>query len=140
MFFDGNAPYQYIKDGKLTEFAVEYLERFAEATGLQYEAVVANSYEEGLMMVSQGEIDLVACIATNSTFSSFKDMCFTTPFFNSFSVTACANPNPHEHPTDLEFQINPQLALNEIQKTKKTYSWIIILFLTIFVNKMCMTI
>ena len=119
LFFDGNAPYQYIKNGKLTGFAVEYLERFAEATGLQYEAVVADSYAEGLKMVSQGKIDLVACIATNSTLSTFKDMRFTVPFFNSFSVTACANPDPHEHPTDVEFQINTQSALNEIQKTKK---------------------
>ena len=34
VFIDGDAPYQYIKDSKLTGFVVEYLKQFADITGL----------------------------------------------------------------------------------------------------------
>ena len=115
LFIDGDTPYQYIRDGKLTGYAAEYLERFAEMTGLQYEAVIAHTYREALPMVERGEVDLVACIPTNSTLSSLDHVRFTAPYFNSFSVSVCSNPNPHKHPADLEFRINTELALSDVQ-------------------------
>lgn len=118
LFFDGNAPYQYVKDGELKGFAVEYLQRFAEITGLKYEPVIAKSYEEIIPLVENGEVDLVACIPTNSSLSSQENIRFTLPFFNSFSVTACDNHNPHQHPSNLEFRINTEQALYDIQHTK----------------------
>ena len=114
LFFSGDAPYQYIKDGQLTGLTVEYLDQFAQITGLQYEPVVVNSYEEALPLVEAGEVDLVACVASNSTMASLDNVRFTVPYFNSFSVTACDDPAPHEHSNDLPFQINTQAALHDI--------------------------
>ena len=115
LFFSGDAPYQYVRKGTLTGFAVEYLNRFAAATGLQYEPVVVDTYEEALALVEEGQVDLVACVASNSSLASLEHVRFTVPFFNSFSVTACANSVPHEHGADLPFQINTEQALREIQ-------------------------
>lgn len=116
LFFDGDAPYQYVKDGQLTGFAVEYFQKFAELSGLQYEPVIANTYKEAFEMVERGEVDLVACVATNSSLASLNNVAFTVPYLNSFSVTACTNPISHKHKGDLEFRINTKLALEDIQR------------------------
>lgn len=117
LFIDGDAPYQYVKDGKLTGYAAEYVEQFAEVTGLQYEAVIVDTYKEAFPLVEQGEVDLVAFVPTNSSLSVLDNVSFSIPFFNSFSVTACTNPNPHKHESDLEFRINTELALLEVQNS-----------------------
>lgn len=121
LFFTGDAPYQYMKDGELTGFAVEYLKRFADITGLQYEPVIAHSREEVLQLVQQDKVDLIGCVATNSVLAPLGGIRFTVPFFNSFSVTACTNPAPHEHTTDLDFRIDTEAALNDIQ-TNEDYA------------------
>ena len=96
---------------------MEYMEKFAAITGLHYETVVADSSEEAIEMISRGEVDLVACLSTNSAVSDLDDMRFTIPFFNSFSVTACSNPRSHEHSDGIPFQTNTELTLNQIRRT-----------------------
>lgn len=115
VFIDGDAPFQYMEDGKLTGFVVEYLKRFADITGLQYETVIANSYEDALEMLENGQADMLGCIVTNSMHTSPGNVRFTAPFFNSFSVTACTNPNPHEHSSGLDFRLDTESALNDLQ-------------------------
>lgn len=115
VFIDGDAPFQYMEDGKLTGFVVEYLKRFADITGLQYETVIANSYEDALEMLENGQADMLGCIVTNSMHTSPGNVRFTAPFFNSFSVTACTNPNPHEHTSGLEFRLDTESALSDLQ-------------------------
>lgn len=115
LFFVGDAPYQYIKDGELTGFAVEYFDKFAELTGLQYEPVIASSYDEVLELVQNGQADLIACIATTSPLAALGNVRFTTPYFNSFSVSACTNQRPHEHAMNLEFRIDTAAALEDIK-------------------------
>lgn len=119
LFFSGDAPYQYLRDGRLMGFAVEYWENFANRTGLQYEAVVVDTYQEAVDLVESGQVDLVACITTNSTLSSLDNMRFSLPYFNSFSVSACTDPEPHEPPSDLIFRINTETALGEIQRGER---------------------
>lgn len=115
LFFEGNAPYQYIKDGELKGFAVEYIKKFSELTGLQYEPIIVQTYEEAVTLVKNKQVDMIACIATNSILSSLENMRFTLPFLNSFSVTACTNKEPHEHSNNLKFWVNTELGLNKIQ-------------------------
>lgn len=93
LFFNGNAPYQYVKDGQLMGFTVEYWENFANQTGLKYEPVIADTYEEAFDLLENGQVDVVAGVATNSTISSLEDIHFSLPYFNSFSVSACATLN-----------------------------------------------
>lgn len=118
LFFAGDAPYQYLKNGELNGFAVEYWQEFARTTGLRYETVIANSYEEGFALLESGQVDLVACVPTNSSLASLDGVQFTRPYLDSFSVSACSNFQPHERRTDLSFRINAEAALDEIQKTE----------------------
>ena len=115
VFIDGDAPFQYMEDGKLTGFVVEYPKRFADITGLQYETIIANSYDEALDMLENGQADMLGCVVTNSMQTSPANVRFTAPFFNSFSVTACTNPAPHEHTSDLEFRLDTESALSDLQ-------------------------
>ena len=115
LFFDGDAPYQYVKDGELTGFAVEYFRRFAQDTGLQYETVIADSYQEALAILERGEVDLVACIPTNSTMNFLENVEFTMPYFNSFSVTACTNSDSNHCQGNLSFWLNTVSALDQLQ-------------------------
>lgn len=72
LFFEGNAPFQYIKDGQLTGFSVEYFNDFAESVGLQYEAVLEDDPEDAIQLIKDNQVDLVACIATDSALSYEK--------------------------------------------------------------------
>lgn len=114
LFFSGDAPYQYRKGEELTEFAVEYWDNFARSTGLQYETVIAETYDEALALVESGQVDLVACIPTNSNLSALEDVQFTMPYLSSFSVSACSNLEPHEQRSDLTFWLNTEAALKEM--------------------------
>ncbi len=118
LFFSGDAPYQYRKGGELKGFAVEYWDSFARSAGLQYNPVVADTYEEAVELVERGQVDLVACVPTNSTLSALNDVQFTLPYLNSFSVSACSNPEPHKQRSDLRFWINTEAALDQLQKTE----------------------
>lgn len=120
LFFDGNAPYQYInKEGKLTGFVVEYWKNFADATGLQYEPVIVSTYPEAVELIENGQIDIVACVPTNSTLSSLDAVRFSLPYFNSFSVSAYPDSKSHKPSSDLKFRTNTEIALNEIQHEDK---------------------
>ncbi len=114
LFFNGNAPYQYVKDGKLAGFAVEYWNDFAEKTGLEYEPVIADIYQEAFELLQSGQVDVVAGAATNSTMSSLEEIHFSLPYFNSFTISACANPEPHDPPKDLPFMTSTEEALRQI--------------------------
>lgn len=114
LFFSGDAPYQYRKGEELTGFAVEYWDNFARSTGLQYETVIAETYDEALALVESGQVDLVACIPTNSNLSALEDVQFTMPYLSSFSVSACSNLEPHEQRSDLTFWLNTEAALKEM--------------------------
>lgn len=118
LFFSGDAPYQYQKGEELRGFAVEYWDNFARSTGLQYETVIAETYEEALALMESGQVDLVACVPANSPLAALSNVQFTMPYLSSFSVSACANPEPHEHRTDLPFRINTELTLEELRGTE----------------------
>lgn len=115
LFFRGDAPYQYERNGALTGFAKEYLDNFAQITGLEYEPILVDSYEQAQALIQQGQVDLVACVSTNSSLVVHEGMRFTVPYLNSFSVAACSNATPHKHDGDLEFQANTQDALDKIK-------------------------
>lgn len=66
-------------------------------------------------MLENGQADMLGCIVTNSMHTSPGNVRFTAPFFNSFSVTACTNPNPHEHSSGLDFRLDTESALNDLQ-------------------------
>lgn len=78
----------------MTGFAVEYLDRFAAATGLKYEPVVVDTYEEALALVEGGQVDLVACVASNSSLASLEHVRFTVPFSIASASQLAPIPSP----------------------------------------------
>ena len=62
-FCDGNAPLQYVKDGKVGGMAATFFEEFSAATGLQYEPVIVDSCAHGIELIEAGEVDIIACAA-----------------------------------------------------------------------------
>lgn len=119
LFFNGNAPYQYVKDGQLTGFAVEYWKKFADQTGLQYEPIITDTYQEAFELLKNGQVDLVAGAATNSTISALEDIHFSLPYFNSFSVGIYADSEPYDYEEDAIFRINTEETLHEMMRTEK---------------------
>lgn len=116
LFFRGNAPFQYVKDGEVKGFAVSYLDKFAELTGLQYEPVVVDTYEEGIALIENGEVDMIACMTTNSEMLSIDGVKLSFPYFSSNSVVACSSyVSEHNHQDIKEFCINTEGALNNLR-------------------------
>lgn len=116
LFFNGNAPFQYVKDGELKGFAVSYLDRFSKLTGFQYEPVIADTYDEGAKLIQSGEIDMIACAATNSELVSIDGIQLSLPYFSSSSVVACSDGFLSHHHDDVkEFRTNTEGALEDVR-------------------------
>ena len=86
LFFDGNAPLQYVRDGEVKGVARTFIDSLCEATGLQYEPVVAANYEEGLRLIESGEVDLVGLLHRASGFAEESGLKLSSPYMESHSV------------------------------------------------------
>lgn len=119
LFFSGDAPFQYVKDGQVKGFAVSYLNQFAEQTGFRYKPVVADTFAEGSAMIANGEVDIIACVATNSEILSINGLQLTFPYFNSNSVVVCSSyALDHDHNEIKEFRANTEATLNDLRSGK----------------------
>lgn len=86
LFLEGNAPFQYRKDGQLKGFSVEYFESLAESIGLQYETVIEDDPEEAAELIKNNQIDLIACVGTDSALSRENGIRLSLPYFQSYAV------------------------------------------------------
>lgn len=98
LFFTGNAPFQYMRDGQLTGFAVEYFENFAKSTGLKYEIIINDNLEEARQLVKNNQVDLIACMAPDSALFYENRIRLSLPYFHSFAVRT--HSKKHKHVTD----------------------------------------
>jgi diguanylate cyclase (GGDEF)-like protein len=124
LFFEGNAPFQYIKDGELTGFSVEYFNDFAESVGLQYEAVLEDDAEEASQLIKDNQVDLIACIATDSALSYEQGIRLSLPYFHSYASRTCSTGHDHTDGEVLEFDMNTEKMLKNLQSDQDTCSWI----------------
>lgn len=124
LFFEGNAPFQYIKDDKLTGFSVEYFNDFAEKTGLQYEAVIEDDLEQAKQLIKNNEVDLIACIATDSALSYEQGIRLSLPYFHSCASRTYSSGHDHTDGEVLDFDLNTEKALGNILAHQDTCSWI----------------
>lgn len=115
LFFKGNAPFQHTKKGEISGFAASYFENFSQLTGLSYEPVIADSYEEGLSLIQNGEVDIIACIPTNSELISSGNLRLSIPYFTSSNVVVCSqNTSEHNHDETLSVSLNAEDSLNTL--------------------------
>lgn len=119
LFFEGNAPFQYIKDGELTGFSVEYFNDFAKSVGLQYEAVLEDDMEDAIQLIKDKQIDLIAGIATDSALSGEEGIRLTLPYFHSYACRAYSADHDHVDDEMLGFDMNTENALKMILTNQK---------------------
>ena len=124
LFFEGNAPFQYIKDGELTGFSVEYFNDFAKSVGLQYEAVLEDDPQEALQLIQDNQVDLIACIATDSALSYEKGIRLTLPYFHSYAGRTYSAGHDHADGEVLQFDMNTEKALENILSNPNSCTWV----------------
>lgn len=82
LIMDGNIPLQY-NDGIPKGYAVNYLENIKAATGLEYELIFVDNYQEYVEMIESGDIDLVLGIPANSNIIDDYHMILSLPILTS---------------------------------------------------------
>lgn len=119
-FCDGNAPLQYARDGQAQGMAASYFEALAEATGLQYEPVIVQSCEDGIQRIQQGQVDLIACAASTSSYITVDGIQFTLPYYSGSSllVWGPSGDTPSDDEDIQRFYTNTQSMLNNLRSGK----------------------
>lgn len=122
-FCDGNAPLQYVRNGKVNGMAANYFAELAEATGLQYEPVVVQSCEEGIELIQKEQVDLIACAASTSSYITVDGIQFTLPYFNgnSLLVSGPYSEIPSDYETTQHFYTNTQFVFNQLKSGEMSY-------------------
>ena len=122
-FCDGNAPLQYVKNGEVGGMAAMFFENFADATGLQYEPVIVDSCAHGIELIEAGEVDIIACAASTSSYIAVDGIQFSLPYFSGSSllVSSPAATDPADYDTQ-RFYTNTQRVLNSLRKDEMGYA------------------
>lgn len=116
LLFDGNAPFQYVKDGKPTGCALNYIDKFSKQTGMQYELITVSTYEEAEKLIKNGEVDLIACIPINYKFATIDGIQFSLPYLFSNSILVYSDELTDIKQKDTyEFHTNAEKALEEVK-------------------------
>lgn len=124
LFFTGNAPFQYIQDGELKGFSVEYFKNFAESVGLQFEAIIESDLDKATELVKNRQVDLIACVATDSALSYESGIRLSSPYFRSYAVrTYSAQHNDAEEQV-LSFDMNAEETLEHILSDEDCCGWV----------------
>ena len=124
LFFTGNAPFQYIKDGELKGFAIEYFDDFAKSVGLKYEAVIEDNLSDATKLVENNQVDLIACVATDSALSCENRIRLSLPYFHSYAIRTYSRKHDHAEAKTLEFDMNTEETLEKILLDDDYCAWI----------------
>lgn len=125
LFIEGNPPFQYESGGKMKGCALDYLDEFAEKTGLKYEIVVAGNLVEAEELMENDEIDLIACIPISSELTTLAGIEFTNPYLSSRMVQICsASVQNFQQISEDGFRSNAGLALMEVKENTTYAPWI----------------
>lgn len=81
-------PYQYsdAKTGEFSGIAIEFIKKIAGEIDMKYCFVEAESQEQLANMAESGEIDMIACMSSNTTFGGRTLFC-STPYITAQYVT-----------------------------------------------------
>ena len=76
---DDNAPFSYLRDGRMEGIAVRMLERVSELTGLRFTYVPTGEKAEDIL--ANGEADILGSMIVNHIEAQEKGMRLTTPYY-----------------------------------------------------------
>ncbi len=118
-FCDGNAPLQYVQDGEVRGMAASYFAALAEAMGLQYEPVIIQSCADGIERIQRGEVDLIACAASTSSYITVDGIQFTFPYFSGSSMLVSGPSITDLADYDTQrFYANTQAVFNDLKSSQ----------------------
>ena len=82
---DRNAPYQYIspETGQISGIAVSVLKHIAEQTGLQFEFLLVESWDELLTRMQEGTVHIAAVMPYDYEFAAQRDLTITGNYSSS---------------------------------------------------------
>ena len=76
---DDNAPFSYLRDGRMEGIAVRMLERVSELTGLRFTYVPTGEKAEDIL--ANGEADIIGSMIVNHIEAQEKGLRLTTPYY-----------------------------------------------------------
>lgn len=76
-----NAPFSYLRDGKMDGIAVRLLERVAELTGLRFTYVPTGDKETAADILASGKADILGSMIVNHIEAQEKGLRLTTPYY-----------------------------------------------------------
>lgn len=123
LYFTGNAPVQDCVNGEATGIASKYIERLCEATGLKTKSVFANSYDEGVKLVEDGEVDIIAAMPSNSLITSRFNVKLSGAYFESSAIKVYTNVSINNDTPNL-LAANSQDMLNQLKYEKRDVAMI----------------
>lgn len=80
---DDNAPFSYLRDGRMEGIAVRMLERVSELTGLRFTYVPTGEKAEAKDILANGEADIIGSMIVNHIEAQEKGMRLTTPYYQN---------------------------------------------------------
>ena len=76
-----NAPFSYLRDGRMEGIAVRLLERVAELTGLRFTYVPTGDKETAADILASGKADILGSMIVNHIDAQEKGLRLTTPYY-----------------------------------------------------------
>lgn len=76
-----NAPFSYLRDGRMEGIAVRMLERVAELTGLRFTYVPTGDKETAADILASGKADILGSMIVNYIEAQEKGLRLTTPYY-----------------------------------------------------------
>lgn len=111
MIFKGNAPFQDVTEAGSAGITINYFEDFAAKTGMRYEYVIANSYQEGIQLMKQGSVDIAACISTDLISQQLNGFQFTMPYYTGVIIPVYPANAERVNLAQLSFSQNTQNSM-----------------------------
>ena len=121
LFFDGNAPIQTQQNGHLEGLAVDYMDSFAKATGLKYEPVVVQNFQEALELLNSDQIDLIDALPLNANLVNESGLMLSTPYFTSYGVVVSSpDVTSIDYSSVQVLSANTQSTLQQLRRSRNT--------------------
>lgn len=118
LYFVGNTPIQDENAKEPTGVAASFIQSLSDATGLQTVPIYAKSYEEGIRLIREGKVDIIAAMTSNGMMSSQYHIRFSNPYFGSSAVRVIRN--DAAAPDDIPyFSANVESSLNSLKHQKE---------------------
>jgi ABC-type amino acid transport substrate-binding protein len=87
VLYRDNAPYSYEQDGRMEGITVRVLERLSILTGLQFEYVPVDQWDEAYDAIREGKADMIGQMIMNHVYANDLNLRLTTPYLeNSMAV------------------------------------------------------